>query len=159
MAISKKSVRLLALGTVMLSISFLVILNEFEKAGSKTQLENYFKPNQIGELNRLTEFVVGQITNCDGDQADCINRYFDRYKDYDYEITGISKPMQSELLNAISPDIFSDIWAICKGTRSYSEDSVVNVESLYPKTDGQFGSFLINYCSTTKKACCIWKHL
>lgn len=152
MTISKNSVRLLVLGGVMLSISSLVIFNEFGKDEIKTQLNDYFVPNQLEELNSLTEFVVGQITiNCDGDQASCINRYFDRYKDYDYEITGISKPMQSELLNSLSADVFSDIWAICKGTRSYSEDSIVNIESLCPRTDGRFGSFLKDYCSTNNR--------
>lgn len=152
MTISKNPVRLFVLGAVMLSISLLVVFNEFRKDVTKTQLDDYFVANQIEELNRLTEFIVGQITiNCDGDQASCINKYFDRYKGYNYEITGISKPMQSELLSSLSPDVFNDIWAICKGTRSYAEDSVVNVESLCPKTDGRFGSFLKDYCSTNNR--------
>ncbi|TXE11036.1 hypothetical protein [Algoriphagus aquimarinus] len=151
---TKNKIRLIlvALGAIFLSISLIAIVKEFGKDESKTQLETYFEPNQIEELNKLTEFVIGQIIkDCGGDQASCFNKYFDRFNGYDYEITGISKSKQSELLDSLSPVLFSDIWAICKGTRSYSEDSVVNVESLCPKTGGRFGSFLIDYCSNNNR--------
>lgn len=135
MIIKKNIYWLLAL-LIIFSIT-LLLLFKFGKNSSKTKLETYFESNQIKELDRITDFVVEQITiGCEGDQIDCIYKYFDRYKGYDYEITGISKPLQSELLNSLSPNVFSDIWGTCKGTSPYSEDSVVNVESLCPKTDG-----------------------
>lgn len=120
MTISKNSVRLPVSGPVLLPISFLVIFNEHGKDEIKTQLDDYCVPNQIEKLDRLAEFVAAQMTiSSDQDQANCINRYFNRYKGSNYEITGISKSMQSEPLSSLSPDVFSDIWSSCKGTRSF----------------------------------------
>lgn len=100
----------LVVDVIILSITLVLIFIKYGKDTPKTELETYFDPNQIEELNKLTEFVIGQITNdCEGDQVSCINKYFDRYNGYDYEITGISKSKQSELLDSLSPVLIRDI--------------------------------------------------
>ncbi len=118
------------------------------------ELANYFEPAQVKELNRLTEFVVSEITaDCTGNQTDCLERYFNRFKDYDFdfELTGISKVKQSELLNSLSESTYRDIWSTCERRKSLARDSIVNIESVCLNIDGKFANFFTSYCSNLKR--------
>lgn len=123
-------------------------------SSSTDELDNYFETTQLEELNRLTEFVVTKlIIDCDNDRTACLIAYFDRLKEagHDFELTGISQSEQDELINSLSGTTYNDIWTTCTKRRSFSRDSIVNVESLCPNMNGRFANFLTNYCSKTDR--------
>lgn len=123
-------------------------------SSSTDELGNYFEPTHIEELNKLTEFVVNELTaDCEGSQTDCLEAHFNQFKGsgYDFEITAISQSKQSQFLNTLSKSTYNEIWSTCRGTRSFSPDSIVNIESICLNTNGAFAKFLTTYCSNNKR--------
>lgn len=113
-------------------------------------LEGNFEPKEILELNRITDYTIRNITkNCDQDQPTCIMLYFKQIQesDYEFELNGILKSDQEEFLNSLSKETFNNIWSKCRGTRSFSEDIVLQTESLCLNMNGRFAKFLSKYCS------------
>lgn len=117
-------------------------------------LEGNFGPKEILEFNRITKFVIGNLTkNCDQDQPTCIKKYFEQIKEsaYEFELKGISKPEQEEFLNSLSKETFNNIWSICSGTKSISKEIVLQTESLCLNPNDRFAKFLIKYCSQKER--------
>ena len=152
---TKNIIRLLVVvvGGFILSVTIMVIFNESGRSKNESELINYFEPTQIAELNRLTDFVISELTtDCEGKQTDCLKNYFNQFEDsdYDFELTGISKSKQNELLNSLSESTYNDIWSKCKGSRP-TKNGRVNIESICPNANGQFANFLINYCNKNER--------
>ncbi|WP_258105885.1 hypothetical protein [Marinoscillum sp. MHG1-6] len=130
-----------------------IFLTFWSCSSTSGELSNYFESTQITELNQLTEFVVNELTaDCEGNRTDCLKSYFDQFKNsgYDFEL-GISKSKQAELLNSLSESTYDNIWSTCRGTRSFSRDSVVNILSICPNMKGGFTNFLTSYCAKTDR--------
>ena len=121
-------------------------------SSSIDELANYFEPAQIEELNKLTQFVVDELTmDCEGDQTTCLKAYFDQFKDigYDFELR-ISKSKQEELLRSLSKQTSNDIWSTCKGSRP-TGNGRVNIETICPNMNGGFANFLTDYSKKTDR--------
>ncbi len=107
------------------NLGLIAIFLLFWRCSSSTdELGNFFEPTQIEELNKLTEFVVYELTaDCEGSQTDCMEAYFNQFKGsgYDFEITAISQSMQSQFLNTLSKSTYNEIWSTCRGRRSFSQ--------------------------------------
>jgi hypothetical protein len=132
---------------LMISTVFMILLS---CSSTSKELDSFFESNQIDELNRLTNFIIDELSSdCNYEQVKCLTSYFDQYKEpgYDFQLTGISKERQNELLNSLSESTYNNIWTTCIGQKSISKDSIVNIESICPNMNGKFADFLVNYCS------------
>lgn len=153
---TKNIIKLLVvvIGGFILSVTLIELFRESDEIDSQPDLRDYFNSTQIVELKQLTEFVVNQLTaNCESDQNSCLLEYLNQYIEsgYDVEITGISRAEQSNMLNSLSEETYNEIWGTCRGTRSFSQDSVVNIESICPNMKGNFATFLTKYCAQFKR--------
>ncbi|MEO9474434.1 MAG: hypothetical protein ABJG41_02835 [Cyclobacteriaceae bacterium] len=118
-------------------------------SSSTDELANYFEPTQIEELNSLTDFIVGELTNnCNGERTTCLRQFFNELEivEYNIDLTTISKTKQTELFNSLSTETFNEIWTTCKGSRP-NQNGRVNIETICPNMNGQFANFLKDYCS------------
>jgi len=110
---------------------------------STTELKNNFSPNQIKDLNRITEFFKDQMClNMESDFETCYRRIPHEY----LEATGygfwsnINFEKQQDIYNKISYSTFQEIWSFCKVI--YPE-SGKELKSICAVPNGKYQKYLV----------------
>ena len=103
----------------LLILIFIILITSCKSQYSTTALRNNFSPNQIQDLNKITEFFKDQICPYqDSNFRKCFKRIpHDYLKAYGSGFwTNINFEQQKELYNQISKSTFDEIWMFSNAT-------------------------------------------